>query len=101
MREKEIEKYLVKRVKETGGICEKWNSGTAGWPDRIVLLPEEKVAFVEVKAPGKKPRKIQAHRHEILRRLGFRVFVFDEKKSVDESLKELLSKEGRDGIQAT
>ena len=52
--------------------CEKWNSGTSGWPDRIVLLPDGKFGFVEVKAPGEEPRPLQLHRHKQLRQLGYR-----------------------------
>lgn len=59
-------------------MCEKWNSGTSGWPDRIVLLHDGKIGFVEVKAPGEKPRKLQIHRHEQLRALGYQVFVLDD-----------------------
>ena len=39
--------------------------------------------FVELKAPGQKPRPIQVKRHEQLRKLGFRVEVIDEKEQVD------------------
>ena len=59
MREKIIEKKLAEEVKRRGGLCEKWNSGTSGWPDRIVLLPDGKFGFVEVKAPGEEPRPLQ------------------------------------------
>ena len=78
MRESSIEKQLVKEVKLRGGMCEKWVSGTVGWPDRIVLLPDGKIGFVEVKAPGEKPRKLQVHRHNQLRALGYKVFVLDD-----------------------
>jgi len=38
------------------GICPKFVSpGYDGMPDRIVLLPKGKFAFVEVKAKNKKP----------------------------------------------
>ena len=77
MREKTIEYALVRRVRQAGGLCEKWNAGTAGWPDRILLFPDGRVAFVEVKAPGEKPRPLQVHRHEQLRALGFQVYVLD------------------------
>ena len=51
--EKKIEQKLVREVKKKGGIAPKWVSpGFAGIPDRIVLLPKGKIAFVEVKAPG-------------------------------------------------
>ena len=57
MREKTIEKKLVQAVKSEGGMCPKLVSpGTDGMPDRMVLLPEARIGFVEVKAPGAKPR---------------------------------------------
>lgn len=77
MREKSIEQMLIKEVKSRGGLCEKWSSGTSGWPDRIIILPDGKVGFVEVKAPGEEPRKLQLHRHEQLRLLGVQVYVLD------------------------
>lgn len=52
-------------------------SGIDGVPDRIVLLPGGCMAFVEVKAPGEKPRPLQTSRHKLLRRLGFKVYVLD------------------------
>ncbi|MBB6630659.1 MULTISPECIES: VRR-NUC domain-containing protein [Clostridium] len=79
MREKVIEKKLVMEVKKHGGICPKFTSpGFDGIPDRLVLLPDGKVGFVEVKAPGKKARPLQLARHKLLRGLGFQVFVLDE-----------------------
>ena len=77
MREKAIEDGLTKAVRTRGGLCEKWISGTVGWPDRIVLMPDGKIGFVEVKAPGEVPRKIQLRRHKKLRMLGFKVYVLD------------------------
>lgn len=72
MREKEVEKKLVQAVKQRGGICPKWVSpGFDGMPDRMVLLPKGKIGFVEVKAPGEKPRPLQKARHGMLQRLGF------------------------------
>ena len=81
MREKEIEKKLTLAVKKLGGICPKFVSpGFDGMPDRIVLLPMERFGFVEVKAPGKKPRPIQISRHKLLQRLGFKVYVLDSEE---------------------
>ena len=78
MREKRIEKRLMKAVRQSGGLCPKFVSpGTAGMPDRIVMLPGGQLAFVEVKAPGEKPRLLQEKRHRQLQELGFRVFVLD------------------------
>ena len=90
MREKETEQALVQAVKKMGGIAPKWVSpGLDGMPDRIVLLPKGKIAFVEVKAPGKRPRPLQVARHELLRRLGFRVYVLDDKDKIGEMIDEI------------
>lgn len=79
MNEKEVEQRLVAAVKAAGGWCPKFISpGTDGMPDRIILMPGGHIAFVEVKAPGKKPRKLQIRRHVRLRHLGFLVFVLDD-----------------------
>ncbi len=83
MREKEIEQKLVDTVKKHGGICPKFVSpGFSGMPDRIVLLPKGKFAFVELKAPNKKPRPLQVVRHKLLMGLGFRVYVIDEMEQI-------------------
>ncbi len=91
MREKQIEKKLITEVKKRGGICPKWVSpGFDGVPDRIVLLPRGKFAFVEVKAPGEKPRPLQVSRHKLLRRLGFRVYVLDDMSQIGGILDEIM-----------
>jgi len=90
MREKTIEKELVAKVKAMGGIAPKFTSpGFDGMPDRLVLLPRGKMAFVELKAPGKKPRALQLARHRLLRRLGFRVYVIDGIEQIDSVLEEI------------
>ena len=66
-------------------LCWKFTSpGTSGVPDRIVLMPKGRIAFVETKAPGDVPRKIQLKRHKQLRALGFQVYVLDDKKDIAE-----------------
>lgn len=93
MREEEIEQKLIDKVRQRGGIAPKLVSpGTVGMPDRIVLLPEGKMAFVELKAPGKKVRTIQEKRIKDLRNLGFRVYIVD----CIEGIKEVL-----DAVQST
>ena len=71
MREKQIEHALVMAVKAAGGMCPKLVSpGTDGMPDRMILLPKGHIGFVEVKAPGKKPRPLQERRHKQPGRAG-------------------------------
>lgn len=73
-----MEAKLVTAVKAAGGVCWKFTSpGTAGVPDCIVLLPSGRIAFVEVKVSGEKPRSLQRLRIKTLRRLGFKAFVLD------------------------
>ena len=91
MREKQIEQRLVKEVRSQGGICTKFVSpGMDGMPDRLVLMPGGRLAFVETKAPGKKPRPLQLHRHAQLRALGFDVYVVDKPEQIGEVLREVL-----------
>lgn len=90
MREKQIEKKLVKAVKEEGGMCPKLVSpGTDGMPDRLIMLPKARIGFVEVKAPGAKPRPLQERRHKQLRDLGFYVSVLDDPAQIPCILKEV------------
>ena len=90
MQEKTIERKLTLMVKKQGGICPKFVSpGFDGMPDRIVLLPGGNMAFVEVKAPGKKPRALQPSRHTLLQKLGFRVFVLDAEEQIGGILDEI------------
>ncbi len=85
MTEKQLEQKLIKAVKDAGGLCLKWISpGWAGAPDRICLLPGMHIGFVEVKAPGMKPRPLQKKRHTQLRVLGFPVYVLDDPDQIPE-----------------
>ena len=92
MTEKQIEQKLVMEVKAHGGICPKLVCpGMVGMPDRLILLSDGKVGFVEVKSPGQKPRKIQLKRHEQLRELGYQVFVLDHPDKIAGIIDEIQS----------
>ena len=83
MREKTIEQKFRAAVKASGGLALKFTSpGFDGVPDRLALLPGGRMAFVEVKASGKKPRPLQLARHRQLRQLGFRVYVLDDEGQI-------------------
>lgn len=97
MRERDIEAHLVKRVKELGGECRKvqW-VGRLGAPDRLVMLPRGRASsgsfsacstlWVELKAPGAKPRPSQVREHERMRAMGQLVVVIDSIEGVEELL---------------
>jgi len=90
MREKSTEQKLVRAVKAAGGIALKFVSpGFDGMPDRLVLLPTSKMAFIEVKTMGCKPRPLQLRRHEMLRALGFLVYVLDDERQIGGILDEI------------
>lgn len=78
MLESRVEHALVSQCKARGGWALKFTSpGTAGVPDRIVLFKDNHMAFVELKAPGKKLRPIQERRKSQFEALGYKVFVVD------------------------
>lgn len=90
MRERDIERALIKRVKEVGGEVRKvvWQ-GRRGAPDRLVLLPKNRrrarpLVFVELKAPKGKVSRLQALEHEILARYGVRVIVLNSIEQIEE-----------------
>lgn len=97
MRESDIEKHLVKRVKGLGGEVRKvqW-IGRVGAPDRLVMLPRALrnefgmltscTLWVELKAPGAKPRPSQLREHDRMRSMGQRVVVIDSIEGVEELL---------------
>lgn len=79
MNEKYIERKLVEAVKKAGGLAPKFVSpGLNGVPDRIVLFPSGRMAFVELKSPGKMMRPLQIRRKKQLESLGFKVYCIDE-----------------------
>ena len=78
MLEKTIEHKLKSAVKNMGGIAFKFTApGINGVPDRLVLLPYGKLAFIELKAPGKDMRPLQVLRKRQLEQLGFSVYCID------------------------
>lgn len=83
MRERTLELKLVKETRKRGGVALKFVSpGYAGMPDRLVLLPHQVMGFVEVKAPGERPKPLQKSRHAMLREMGFPVFVLDHSDEI-------------------
>ena len=90
MREKQIENKLATEAKKLGGIALKFVSPSFdGMPDRLVLIPDGHIAFVELKTPGKKPRPLQLSRHRLLRSLGFRVYIIDSVEQIGGMLDEV------------
>ena len=90
MREKTIESKLVKAVREIGGLAPKFVSpGLDGVPDRLVLLPGARIAFIELKAQGKPLRPLQVRRKRQLEALGFSVYRIDGPEQIGGILDEI------------
>ena len=90
MREKYIETKLVKAVKSMDGLAPKFVSpGLDGVPDRLVLLPGGKIAFIELKAPGETLRPLQVRRKRQLEALGFSVYCIDGPEQIGGILDEI------------
>lgn len=67
MSEKELERLFVQEVRKAGGNAYKFVSpGQTGVPDRLVVFPGNHIGFVELKAPGKKPRPDQRYQQRKL-----------------------------------
>ena len=83
VKERDIEKYLKKRVAEAGGEVRrvKWQ-GRRGAPDDIVFL--NGAHFVECKAPGKTPEPHQKRECARMKNYGVRVFLVDSYTAVDD-----------------
>jgi hypothetical protein len=82
MRKSVNESYIEKKVCECAKRKEwlvfKFSSpAQKGVPDRI-FLKDGVILFVEFKAPGKRPTKLQEAIHERLQAHGFKVFVIDD-----------------------
>ena len=91
MLESEVERNLCRRVKnELRGRAFKFVSpGFNGVPDRIILIPQGRIYFVETKAPGKTLRARQKYVREIIEELGFIVLRIDTKEKVEDFIRQV------------
>lgn len=84
MRESAIEALLVRAVHQAGGRCYKWVSpGNSGVPDRIVIMPDSRVIFVELKTETGRTSALQDWQIGTLRGLGQAVRVLHGRHEVE------------------
>ena len=77
MLERDIESKVCKYAKGRGWLCFKFTSpANRAVPDRV-FFKDGVCLFIEFKAKGKKPTKLQAHVHRKLHSHGFTVHVID------------------------
>lgn len=104
MKESKIEQYFVKECKKLGWLPLKFVSPSMnGVPDRIILMPNGRIFFAELKAPGEKPRPLQRAVHNTIRKYGFSVCIIDSMESADTYIDvfRLLGGEKKHEIQPT
>jgi len=91
MREKQVEKALVRKIKDAGGVAVKISApGLDGMPDRLILMPGGRAWFVETKAPGRKLEALQKFRKRELEEMGFKVSVLDTHSKVNTFVQEVV-----------
>ena len=88
--EKDIERYLMRKVEQAGGLCIK--HGDYGWPDRIVFLPGGQVTWVELKRATGKLADMQRYRAVQLAKVGQEVVCLWSKDEVDDWINEKTKK---------
>ena len=90
--EKDIEAYLVRKVKERGGMAYKFTSPAhRNIADHVVCLPGQ-TWFVEVKAPGGRLTALQTLFGREMERLGQNYTVLWSKEEVDQWLEHSITK---------
>lgn len=88
--ESKVESYLVKRLAEIGIECKKFVPDyDNGMPDRLILLPDRRVIWAELKTDGGKLSELQKYQHIQLRDAGQDVRVIWTKRQADNLVKEI------------
>ncbi len=94
VRERDVESYLVSQCERRGFPCIKFSSEhKIGMPDRLILLPDQRCAWVELKTKGGHLAEIQKLQHKKLEQIGQRVEVIWAKKDVDRLMQDLVPEE--------
>lgn len=90
MRESALERQLVRAVESIGGEAPKWVSpGNRGVPDRLVILPNGRTVYVEMKAPGKPLEPLQEKWRRTLIKLGHVHYKIDSQDSIKRFISEV------------
>lgn len=92
MKESKIESYLVRKVKERGGLCYKFVSpGNPGVPDRIIVTPDGRTVYVELKTEIGRLAKVQKWQRSELEKRGADVRVLYGMDDVRDFLREVFA----------
>lgn len=91
MKESTIEARLVRLVRARGGLCYKFVSpGNPGVPDRIVITPDGRTIYVELKTPVGRLAKMQKWQHTEMLKRNAEVRTLWSIEQVNEFVKEVM-----------
>lgn len=91
-RERDIEAYLINKLKEHGIPCLKFIPDNAtGMPDRLIMLRGGRVIWCELKTKGGHLSEMQKFRHMELKQLGHEVVTVWDTAQADELVEILTS----------
>lgn len=94
MLEKELERKFVNILRKRGCIVYKFVSpGNAGVPDRLVITPDGKVHFAELKQRGKKMRPLQVMQAMRLAKNHVKVHLVDSMEAIQTFIEGVLHSE--------
>lgn len=94
MLEKELERKFVNILRKKGCIVYKFVSpGNAGVPDRLIVTPDGKVHFAELKQKGKLLRPLQVMQAKRLAKNNVKVHLVDSMEAIWAFLQEVLHSE--------
>ena len=92
VRERTVEQHLVKGLDRIGIPCVKFQPDhMRGMPDRLILLPDGRVIWCELKTQGGKLEPIQQVRHRELEKSGQQVRVVWSTEQADTLIEEIKS----------
>lgn len=93
MKESDIEARLVREVRKRGGLCYKFVSpGNNGVPDRIIITPDGRVYFVELKTEVGVVSKVQGFQIARIKAVNGNVRVLKGMDAVMAFLEEVMPK---------
>lgn len=85
--ERHLEQYFSTQCKKRGLLSLKLHMRfNRGWPDRLVILPDNRILWVELKRPGGTTSPLQDKLHKDLQTRGHVVHVIDSKEGIDHVL---------------
>lgn len=94
MKESQIEAKLSRMVREHGGLCYKFVSpGNQGVPDRIIITPDGRTVYVELKNEVGRLANIQQWQIDEMRKRGADVRVANGLPAVKALVAELFPEE--------